>query len=466
MVTGHPASRRGLAMKESVSGNQGEPMPNATFHFPPDFKWGVATASHQVEGYNTNNQWWAWEHQPGRIAEGHTSGQACDWWLNAEADFDRAAAMGLTTLRLSIEWSRVEVAPGQIDMAALDRYREMLQGLRDRGIEPMVTLHHFSDPLWLAEKGGWTNPDVVPYFSRYVDQVVQALGDLVTLWCTINEPNVYATMGYLLGEFPPGTQNMRAAAIVLRNMLKAHGAAYRTIHQRRDDAQVGIAHNIRFFDPADPKRIRDRAAAWLHDLWFNRTTLTAVWYGWWLPPLGFGPALGVRRTLDWVGLNYYTRDLVAFDRKGGNIGLARTLHDEAAEPLDGEYGELYPKGLSRALQQLARLGLPIHITENGIPDADDDQRPRALLLHLHQLWRTIQYNVQVKSYYHWTLVDNFEWAEGWTLPFGLIELDPQTQTRTPRPSSDLYAAIARANAITPELLDAYAPELRPALLPG
>ena len=441
-------------------------MPNATFHFPPDFKWGVATASHQVEGHNTNNQWWAWEHQPGRIAEGQTSGQACDWWLNAEADFDRATAMGLTTLRLSIEWSRVEVAPGQIDTAALERYHEMLQGLRDRGIEPMVTLHHFSDPLWLTEKGGWTNPNVVPYFSRYVDQVVQALGDLVTLWCTINEPNVYATMGYILGKYPPGTQHIRTAAIVLRNMLKAHGAAYRTIHQHRDDAQVGLAHNIRFFDPADPKRIRDRAAAWIQDLWFNRTALAAVWQGWWLPPLGFGPALSVRRTLDWVGLNYYTRDLVAFDRKGDIAGLARTVRDETAEPLDGGYGELYPKGLSRALEQLARLGLPIHITENGIPDADDDQRPRALLLHLHQLWRTIQNNVPVKSYYHWTLVDNFEWTEGWTLPFGLIELDPQTQTRTPRPSSDLYSAIARGNAITPELLDAYAPELRPVLLPG
>lgn len=374
--------------------------------------------------------------------------------------------MGLTTLRLSIEWSRVEIAPGQIDTAALERYREMLQGLRDRGIEPMVTLHHFSDPLWLAQKGGWTNPDVVPYFSRYADQVVQALGDLVTLWCTINEPNVYATMGYILGKFPPGIHDIRTAAVVLRNMLKAHGAAYRTIHKRRDDAQVGLAHNIRFFDPADPKRIRDRAAAWLQDLWFNRTTLAAVWQGWWLPPLGFGPALGVRRTLDWIGLNYYTRDLVAFDRGGDIAGLARTLHDETAEPLDGGYGELYPKGLSRALKRLARLGLPIHITENGIPDADDDQRPRALLLHLHQLWRTIQCNVPVKSYYHWTLVDNFEWAEGWTLPFGLIELDPETQTRTARPSSDLYAAIAKGNAITPELLDAYAPELRPALLPA
>jgi len=441
-------------------------MPNATFHFPPSFRWGVATASHQVEGHNTNNQWWAWEHQPGRIAEGHTSGAACGWWQNAEEDFDRAAALGVTSLRLSVEWSRVEVAPGQIDTAALDRYRGMLRALRDRDIEPMVTLHHFSDPLWLAQAGGWTNPDVVAYFARYVDQVVQALGDLATLWCTINEPNVYATQGYVLGEFPPGAHSVRAAAVVLRTMLKAHGEAYRTIHARQAEAQVGLAHNMRFFDPANPKRIGDRAIAWLQDLWFNRTTLSAVSRGWWLPPLGFGPALDVRRTLDWFGLNYYTRDLVTFDRTGDRAGIGRTLHDESAELLDGGYGELYPKGMSRAIRQLARLKLPIHITENGVPDEDDDQRPRALLLHLHQVWRMLQNNIPVKSYYHWTLVDNFEWAEGWTLPFGLIQLDPQTQERTPRPSSDLYGAIAHANAITPELLDAYAPELRPILLPG
>lgn len=441
-------------------------MPNATYHFPPDFQWGVATASHQVEGHNTNNQWWAWEHGPGHIAEGHTSEKACNWWENAEADFDRAAAMNLTTLRLSIEWSRVEVAPGHIDTAALDRYRDMLRALLDRGLTPMVTLHHFSNPLWLAEKGGWTNPDVVPYFTRYVNQVVNALGDYATRWCTINEPNVYASLGYVTGEFPPGVRDLRTASTVLKHMLQAHARAYRHIHERQPDAEVGLAHNLRFFDPANPNNLRDRAAAALHDLWFNRTTPAAVWKGWWLPPLGFGPAFAQRHTLDWLGLNYYTRDLVAFDREGNIAGLARTEHSPEAEPLEGGYGELYPEGLARALKRLARLGIPIHITENGIPDRDDDQRPRALLLHLHQLWQAIQENIPVKSYYHWTLVDNFEWAEGWTLRFGLIELDPETQVRTARPSADLYAAIARGNAITPELIDAYAPELRSELLPA
>ena len=446
-------------------------MSEATYHFPPDFKWGVATASHQVEGDNIHNQWWAWEQEPGHIAEGHTSGLACDWWRHAEADLDRAAAMNLTTLRLSIEWSRVEVTPGRIDTAALDRYREMLEGLRDRGIEPMVTLHHFSDPLWLSEKGGWAHPDAITYFTRYVEQVVGALSPYANLWCTINEPNVYASLGYITGEFPPGARELGQAAVVLRHMLRAHAAAYRVIHRIQEHARVGLAHNLRFFDPAPKaasaplKRPLDRAAAWAHDLWFNQTTIKAL-TGWWLPPLGFGPAFALRHTLDWIGLNYYTRDLIAFDRRSDAPGMSRTLHSEDAELLDGGYGELYPEGLARAVKRLACLNLPIHVTENGIPDADDDQRPRALLLHLHQLWRVIQENTQVLSYYHWTLVDNFEWAEGWTLPFGLIALDPETQVRTPRPSADLYAAIARGNAITPEMLDAYAPELRPVLLPG
>ncbi|MGC9398223.1 MAG: glycoside hydrolase family 1 protein [Anaerolineae bacterium] len=440
-------------------------MPNATYHFPPDFKWGVATASHQVEGNNENNQWWAWEQQEGRIKQGHTSGLACDWWENAEADFDRAADMGLNALRLSIEWSRVEPEPGAFDNAALERYREMLQGLRARGIEPMVTLHHFSNPLWLEQQGGWENVGTIAYFTRYVERVVRALSEETRLWCTVNEPNVYATMGYLTGLFPPGQRSLKATRTVLRNLLRAHGAAYRAIHRIQPAAKVGLAHNLRIFDPANPRSLLDGLVARIQDLGYNRSTLSAVWKGWWALPIGFGPAFKLRRTLDWIGLNYYTRDLVAFDSGAHEMLFGRATHAGDAEMLDGGYGELYPEGMARALRRLGKLGLPIYVTENGIPDSDDDQRPRALLLHLHQMWRVMQENLPLQGYYHWTLVDNFEWAEGWTLRFGLIALDPETQERMRRPSADLYAAIARGGAITPELIDTYAPEARPLLLP-
>lgn len=441
-------------------------MPEATFHFPPDFRWGTATSSHQVEGGNINNDWWAWEEVKGHIRQGHRSGLACNWWERAEEDFDRAAALGQNAHRLSVEWSRIEPREGYFDDAAMGRYRAMLRVLRERGIEPMVTLHHFTNPLWLVEMGGWENPRVVPLFERYVARVVEGLREFCDLWCTVNEPNVVTFLGYLMGIFPPGKQDWRAASRVGRNLMRAHAVAYRRIHELQPEARVGFAHNVRIFDPANPRSYLDRWAARQQDRGYNESFLAAVTRGRWMLPLGLGWAWRLRHTLDWVGLNYYTRDVVAFDRRQGRYFFARRFHCEDAEPLDGDYGEFYPQGMGRCLRRLATLGLPIYITENGLPDDDDDQRPRYILTHLHQVWRVLQGCHPVMGYYHWSLVDNFEWAEGWTLRFGLIELDPQTQARTLRRSAYLYRDICRANAITPQVIDEYAPELRAVLLPG
>ncbi len=441
-------------------------MPEATLHFPGDFRWGVATAAHQVEGGNTNNNWWAWEQEEGHIAGRHASGAACNWWENAEADFDRAVGLNIQTLRLSIEWSRVEPEPGVFDEAALQRYAQMLRGLRERGIEPLITLHHFTDPLWLAERGGWAEKENVEHFARFVRRVVEALGEHCNFWCTINEPNVYAYMGYLDGGFPPGQSDLGMAMAVIRHLLLGHAAAYRTIHELQPEARVGLAHNMRVFDPANPGSPLDRFVTRWVDRTYNRAILRSLKRGVWALPLGFGLAWQLRDTLDWIGLNYYTRDLVTFDRERPETLFSHTLHADDAELLDGGYGEFYPDGLLRCLERLAALELPIYVTENGLPDDDDDQRPRYLLTHLHQLWHALQRSYPVMGYYHWTLVDNFEWAEGWTLRFGLIELDPETQDRTPRRSAELYADIIRANAIAPRLIDRYAPELRPELLPG
>lgn len=441
-------------------------MPEATFHFPEDFSWGVATAAHQVEGNNTNNDWWEWERQEGHIRKGDISGLACNWWENAEADFDRAAALGVNALRLSVEWSRVEPHRGTFDDAALERYVEMVRGLQGRGIEPMVTLHHFANPRWLADQGGWENDEAVDFFVRFVERVVQELAPYCDLWCTINEPNIYAYHSYLAGVWPPGGSDFWTAMQVTRNLLLGHAGAYRVIHEVQPEARVGFAHNMRVFDPARPKSPLDRLATRIVDRTYNKSILTTLKRGLWSPPLGFGLALKLRQTLDWIGLNYYTRELVAFDRTRAEEGFSRRFHAEDAELLDGGYGELYPQGILRCVKRLARLDLPIYITENGIPDADDDQRPRHLLTHLHTMWHAIQRCYPVMGYYHWTLVDNFEWCEGWTLRFGLIELNPDTQKRTPRRSAELYGNLIRANAITPQLIDNYAPDLRSKLLPG
>ena len=441
-------------------------MPQATFHFPADFRWGVTTAAHQVEGNNSNCDWWDWEHRGNHILDGHKSGKACNWWANAEADFDRAANIGLNALRLSIEWSRVEPRMGEFDDSALARYGEMLEGLRARGIEPMVTLHHFTNPLWLAGCGGWENQDTVGLFARYVHRVVASLNAECDLWCTINEPSVYGYLGYVEGTFPPGRADFRAALRVVRNLLRGHAAAYREIHAVQPHARVGFAHHLRVFGPANPQAIPDRLAVWMVDQACNRSILAPVTTGVWALPLGFGPAWTLRRTLDWVGLNYHTRDLVTFDLSSRQTGFVRTLHSDAVELLDGGYGEIYPYGIFRCIRRLARLGLPIYVTENGIPDDDDDQRPRYLLTHLHQIWRAIQFCYPVMGYYHRTLVDSFEWAGGWTDRFGLLALNPKNKARKRRASSDLYSDIIRSGALTPRSIDTYAAALRGDLLPG
>ncbi len=435
--------------------------------FPENFLWGAATSSHQVEGNNRNNQWWAWEQQPRRIYGGHTSGLACNWWApgGAEADFDRARALHQNAHRLSLEWSRLEPVEGLFDSSAYARYREMLHGLRARGIEPMVTLHHFSDPLWLTDQGGWLSRHIVPRFSRFVERTVHELGDLVHYWCTINEPNVYALIGYFVGQFPPGRHNPQQAYAVLRNMLLAHAAAYRTIHRLDGHARVGLVVNVRPFVPAQPTSRADRTVAALLDYLFNGAVLKALENGVLAPPLGYGRQVGqLIDSFDFIGLNYYTRELVRFDtRRPGELFSHRFFHpDGETSDLTREgipYGENYPPGLIDALQRVVGYGKPIFVTECGLPDDDDDQRPRFLITHIAAIHDALQMGMPIQGFFHWTLVDNFEWAEGWKLRFGLFQLDPATQTRTPRRSAGAYADICQANALTPEIVRRYAPEV-------
>ncbi len=432
--------------------------------FPKGFLWGTATAAHQVEGNNTNSDWWSFEQRSGAIWHGDRSGLACDWWHNAERDFDLMAAMGHNTHRLSLEWSRIEPHEGQFDPAAITRYREMLTALRKRGIEPMVTLFHFTLPSWLSTKGGWGNPATVDYFRRFVHHTAEQLGDLVSLWCTINEPNVYAALGYLLGEHAPGQRSLLLYFKVLKNLLRAHGAAYRVIHSLCQDARVGLVKNVLIFDPL---KADDRASvklAGLLDRIFNDLSLKAIEDGKLRPPLAsglttYGPLLD---SVDFVGLNYYGRLRTNVrSRNGSRLSVLQlTPGAELSDSGRNEpYGEVYPEGIYRTLKRVSGLGKPIYVTENGLPDADDDQRPRFLLTHLALVHRALDEGMDVRGYYHWSFTDNFEWAEGWSLRFGLIALDETTQARTPRRSAELYSRIIRENALTREMVDSFAPEV-------
>jgi beta-glucosidase len=422
-------------------------------HFPPGFLWGCATSSHQVEGWNTNNQWWDWEQHNGRIWQNDRSLAACDWWRDPLPDFDRAVALGQNAHRLSIEWSRIEPDEGQFDPQAIERYRTLLQALRERNLTPMVTLHHFSNPRWLEQKGGWLHPHTPRLFARFAAHAATAFGDLCDLWCTINEPNVYATAGYLLGRFPPGQHNPLTTVRVLAALWRGHAAASLAIKRINPTLKVGIVHNFIVFQPAT-HQWRDTASALLYDYLFNQALFQALQTGRILPPFGTGiqSVPGLRDSIDFFGLNYYTRTMVAFDIREPLMLFGRRFTPADVPQSDctatGEsYGEIYPPGIYRALKRVAALGKPIYITETGLPDADDDQRPAFLLSHLAEVHRAITAGVDVRGFFHWTLVDNFEWADGWGLRFGLYHLNQQTGERTLRRSGALYAALARANAL-------------------
>jgi len=441
-------------------------MPQATFHFPRGFLWGTATASHQVEGNNTNNNWWKWEQ------EGHTdgtSGLACDWWGGRwREDFDRAAEAGQNAHRFSVEWSRIQPTPDKWDEDALEKYRAMLRGLRERGMTAMVTLHHFTDPLWLAEKGSWETEAVVPLFERFVRKTVGALKEYVALWCTINEPNVYALSGYANGAFPPAMNDIKRAAMVEANMVRAHAAAYRAIHEIQPEARVGYALHYR---PMVAKNKWSPLDALMRNIRYegiNMAFPSAISTGVLKSPVGNHKIPEAKDTQDYLGLNYYSQDTISF-----NIRNSKELFTQSGFPDDADFSDTkflanIPQGFYDSIKWAVRTypNTPIIVTENGVECADDHLRPRYLAQHVHQMWRAVNFNWPVKGYFHWSLVDNFEWERGWTQRFGLWELNVETQKRTKRPSADLYAAICKENGLSSDMVQKYCPEMMEKIFPS
>jgi beta-glucosidase len=437
----------------------------ATYHFTRGFLWGTATAAHQVEGGNTNNQWHAWE-QAGHTMG--TSGMACDWWGGRwREDFDRAAESGQKAHRLSVEWSRIQPAPDRWDEDALQHYRLMLRGLHERGMTPMVTLHHFTHPLWLDEPGVWENTEIVSRFERYVRKTVEALKEYCSLWCTINEPNIYAGLGYITGSMPPGGGGLRLAIHAQANMARAHAAAYRTIHEMQPQARVGYTLHYRPAVPRRPWSPLDRIASRLRNAFVNLAFPSAVGTGLMKTSLGKIPMPEVQGTQDFFGLNYYTTETAWFDPLNPKELFTRDGFPREADLSETGLIANVPQGFFDAIRWVARAypGLPIFITENGIDSSDDIVRRRYLAQHVHRMWRALNFNWQVKGYFHWTLVDNFEWARAWTQRFGLWELDTTTQARTKRPSADLYAAICSTNSLSSEMVQRHCPEVYDDIFP-
>lgn len=441
-------------------------MAEATYSFPKGFLWGTATSSYQVEGNNKNTCWWAFEQEQGRIFNGDKSGFACDWWGGRwKEDLDRAQAAYQNAHRLSIEWARVQPIPGKWDEDALERYREILRGVSERKMTAMVTLHHFNDPIWFMEKGGWENENAVDLFVGYVNKVVEALREYCNLWVTINEPNLWVLFGYITGVFPPGKRDFKAAIRAAINLSRAHAAAYRIIHQLQSEARVGVAHHHMALAPVKKWFPLDWWATNLLNLVLNDLFPNVLLDGVLRFPVTHKRIPEAKGTQDFFGLNYYTKARISFDLLNVKEMFTKREYAPDKELSDGGWLANAPEGFFEAIKWSLKQKLPVIITENGVNDAQDTLRPRYMLQHLHQVWRAVNFNFPIKGYFHWTLVDNFEWERGWSQQFGLWALDKQTQTRTKRQSADLYAAICKENAISSQVVESYTPELSSILFP-
>lgn len=393
--------------------------------FPAGFYWGAATASYQVEG-GIENCDWAEAARAGKVPQ---AGRLADHYHRYEEDFDIAKALGHTVHRFSIEWARIEPEEGVFDDAEIEHYRQVLRALRARNLEPFVTLWHFTLPQWLADKGGFENPHAPMYFARYTAKLVRAFGDLCTYYSTINEPNVYATHGYLYGAWPPfkraklgwkligkedgtsekagaqaGFGNFFAYRTVERHLIEAHIAAYKAIKELRPEAQVSVVKHVHYFD-SDGTYInawKARIAAYFQTDRFMQK---------------------VAPYSDVIGLNYYRNT-----RFGESRNFLRTDMDWKA----------FPSGIYGALLQLRKYKKPVFIAEAGLADADDDLRGQYIAVQVAAMAKAIAVGVDVRGHMYWSLLDNYEWALGTTKRFGLVEIDYDTLERTVRPSAWQY----------------------------
>ncbi|MFH0930080.1 MAG: glycoside hydrolase family 1 protein [Candidatus Moraniibacteriota bacterium] len=416
-------------------------MKNKILKFPEGFLWGAATSAHQVEG-GTKNDWTEWEKKNAkRLAreaktkwatwqqekfpemfdpENYISGRACDHYNRYEEDLDIAKSLGHNAHRFSIEWSRIEPEEGKFDEKGIEHYRKVIKAIRARGMEPFVTLWHWTNPLWLARIGGPESKKFSYYFSRYAKYVVENLGDLVDFWITLNEPTSVIANSYTKGIWPPQKKNPLAAFKVYKNLAKAHNESYGKIRDILPKAKIGFSHIMPYFEPFNANSIFDKTATRL----FKYFSIDRFWNL-------------TKGQNDFLAVQYYFRDLIKFPR-------VRKNKNESVSDLGWE---VYPEGIYRVLRDLKKHNLPIYITENGLADAGDKKREKFTKDHLRWVHKAIREGVDVRGYFHWSLLDNFEWDKGFWPRFGLVEVDYKTMKRKIRPSAWEYAKICKNNCL-------------------
>jgi len=379
--------------------------------FPTEFLWGTSTSAYQIEGGNDNSDWWRYERAEGTRAV-EVCGDACDSWHRFEEDLDLVASLGLRAYRFSVEWARVQPEEGSFSEEALARYREVLAGCHDRGIVPVVTLHHFTLPLWIANQGGFEYPAISNRLREYARVVGEDLRALIGVACTINEPNVVAVMGYLLGAFPPQVtswerfvkvnESLRTCHVAMRDALREGPGTFpvgMTLSMQEYEALPGSEDLVRsFLDEMEDKYLR---------------------------------AIGDD---DFVGVQCYTK-----------ITLGP---DGVVTEFDGERTDMgylfWPRSVEHTVRRAAALtNVPIIVTENGIGTSDDNQRIRYLTEALESLRRCVDEGADVRGYFQWSLLDNFEWNFGYRTQFGIVSVDRKTFERVAKPSALWYANAAR-----------------------
>lgn len=411
--------------------------------FPAGFYWGAATSAHQVEGGNVND-WSGWEkdnaerlakeaekrfgHLAGWLKvrdeaqspQNYISGKACDHYNRYEEDFDIAKSLNHNAHRFSIEWSRIEPEEGRFDEKEIEHYKKVIMALRNRGIEPFVTLWHWTQPVWIGDIGGWSNKKAVEYFCRFVEKAVSSLGEEVKFWIVLNEPNIYTGFSYIRGSQPPGIESVSKGLRVYLNLVKAQKRAYEIIHKNRKEAQVGFANSFICFEVKN-------------NFFLNKILKNIIDYFW-----NFWFFNKIEKYVDFIGCNYYTRSL---------IGVGKTKND-TAETTDLGWA-IYPEGIYKILKRLAEYKKPIYITENGIADAEDVKRYGFIKDHLSWTNKAIQEGADVKGYFYWSLLDNFEFPEtrGFWPRFGLVKFDSKTMQREIRESAKEYAKIIARSSL-------------------
>lgn len=377
--------------------------------FPTGFLWGSSTSAYQVEGGVENCDW----------SKIYPAGKACDHYNRYEEDFDLLKSLSQNTYRFSIEWSRIEPEEGRFDEKEIEHYRQVILALRKRGIEPFVGLWHWTNPLWIQDRGGWESKKIIYYFQKYTEKIIVSFKNDVKFWVTINEPEIFALSSYLIGKRPPRKKNFLSFFLVINNLIRTHQEAYKIIKKFQPTAQVGIATNNTYYEAFnDPLSILLKNLIEFLDHFYILDK--------------------IKNYQDFIGLNYYFHNRI----KGFKF-------NQNENKVISDLGwEICPEGIYYVLKNLKKYKKPIYITENGLADASDKLREDFIKDHLFWIYKAIEEGIDIRGYLHWSLMDNFEWDKGFEPRFGLIEIDYKSLERKIRSSAFYYAGICKNNSLT------------------